>query len=812
MSKLIYPKQRISLAEKLSVEEGETTPKWIKDNAEYFSNRADDYRGVSTEYDDLFRWADGEIDINDYKYIENPFNTEDKRYTKYPAKIRNYDIIKPILKRRLGEREEAPINHILVGSNDNSLNEIKLAVNQVINNKITNNITSLLEGNNPEEIDIPAIESSVLINYNQKITKSARVVLERIKRSQNLVAKFQKLYYNYLVAGFPVTYKDVNHDDVLYEILHPGDVIGINWDSTSPYLEDCGAQVAYRNFSANTIIDRWREYLSDDQIDYLDKTGNEAGLGANNPFHPGLSHGVDRTKGSSYSYKGNHYNIPYDGTMCVEHIVWKSLEKRGIVKYQSDFGIREIEVDENYVLEPEKGDISIRWKWENVWWEVWRLKDKYLVRAEDNDKTLKEAERIQYLYWGQGEVQRSEVNNTSICKLPYNGFKRGYSPNHIVESLVKDGLNYQILYNILHYRFELSLARNKDKLLLFPLGLVPKVKGWNVDRWMHSVHAFSIAFFNEQDSRAMAAAQAMKQIDMSLGNYMKEMYEIMQMIKQEWWEDAGYNRQRFGEASASDLKGVTENAMLASARSTKNDIAEFERFIEKDLNGIIDYAKYAFSEGKQGIIVNGFNEVEVMDINPLQFQNTEFNVFMVSSFEENENLNLIKQTILQPLTQNGLHTGPVTEIIASKSTEKIKEIGAKADAAQRKFEESLKQMELDSNERVAEMQKEKAEIDYKKAIDVQLLRNEGQIESALITSDSFNAGLGDVDNDGVDQSQEIVDRHEDRMLKRQQTNNQQRQQESNERIANRKLELDEKKMESQERIARINKNRFDKQK
>lgn len=807
MNNSIYPLQKLTLKEKLEVKEGEKVPKWVKANAEYFSGQAGYNFQHILEIQNLYKIADGFLDSEAYKYIENPFNTEDVRYQKYPARLRNYDIIRPIVDRLLGEREETPINQIVVGTNENSVNEIKEGIKDVVDSKIKEMFSARVSNaeTNGEQFNIEEIETDVLLNYNQKKTKHARIILERIKRSQNLSDKLQKAFYDYLVCGRPVSYKCVNHDDVIYEILHPENVIGIGWDDSNPYLEDCTGAVCYRYWSPNTIIDRWREKLTNDQIDYLMSLGNTSiPLGGN---HLGLSNGIDRTKGWNVSNNGIDYFIPYNGSVTVEHIVWKTLAKRGILHYNSDFGEEKMEVDEDYELEIEKGDIKIEWKWENEWWEVYRLVDNF--ERSNNDGTVNTEGRLEYLYWGAGEVQRNELNNTSVCKLPYNQVKRGYSYGDVVQSVVKDGIPYQILYNILHYRFELTLARNKDKIMLFPLGLIPNTKGWSVDKWMHQLHAFSIAFFNEQSERAQAAIQAIKEIDMSLGKYMADMWGLMASIKNEWWERIGFNRQRYGEQLASDGKATTQNAVYRSTVSTKNLAAQFERWLEKEFNGLVDYGKYAFAKGKQGLFVNSYGQIAMMDVDPIQFMDTEYNVFVVNSFEERENIELIKQIILQPLAQNGTDTKSLIDIAASKTTEEIKELAKKADSIQKKFELQKQQQVSDIQKYVADKGMEQEQLKSDTNIEVAKIRAEAQIEAALITSDSFNAQLGDTDGDNIDESDEIVNRHFDRVMKINKGQMDMEKFKNNQRSNDAKLEMDKRKMESQERIAIINKNKYD---
>src|SRR4051812_2845340 len=103
------PKQKISKAER--------TDQWYKENANYRIEQSNFWSTDKYEMMMLFRAAAGELDKQAYKYVLNPYNSVDENLTRYPAALRNMDIIGPIINSFMGERANLPFNHTVIAVN-----------------------------------------------------------------------------------------------------------------------------------------------------------------------------------------------------------------------------------------------------------------------------------------------------------------------------------------------------------------------------------------------------------------------------------------------------------------------------------------------------------------------------------------------------------------------------------------------------------------------------------------------------------------------------------------------------------------------
>lgn len=793
-----FPEQLLTSTEKFSVLEGEKVPDWFKRNRRYFISRATKSTTDKERLQKLYDIADEILDVTDYTKVINPLKAKKEQFQSMPATLRNYSIIKPVIDRFMGERRKRPNRFEVIPTGADVQNEIKQKIEEEYKTRLTKKFLLYLKGNgvpldNMPEEEVNAVkqevEKQVMLTVLEEKAIGGYQALEILNQDLRLEDKFQEGFYDYLVCGRCFDYKSISYNNVNYCIVSPLEIDVIGWDETSKFAEDATAIVRTMQWSAASIIDEFRHSMSEDDIKWVKEQEDNSFVLPN------------RFVNSVSTYRDIHGNSKEfeRGFLTVEHVVWKSLTKRGILTYMTLMGETTKPVDDTYVLDKEAGDINIEWTWENEWYETFTVCRNLHSRLNDD---------VLFLHWGVGVVQRTMLDNTSKCKLPYNGVVRGYRNSTIV-SPVKTGIAYEELVNTLHYRFDLALSRSYDKLMLFPIGLIPNIKGWDTERWMYSIRAFSIMFFDETSDKATTAIQAMKEIDMSMGQYMMEMWGLIQTIKQEFWEAVGFNPQRFGDLGSQAGKAVTTQAIHQSISSTNDMIAIYEGFREVTLNGLLDFSKFAWIEGKRGAYFNSDKQLVLAQIDGIQHASTEYGLYVVNPMEEEQKLEFYRQTILQPLAQNGAQPDLIAEIVDTNNFSKLKELAKKSRQLAEEFQMKLQEQQNQSMLQVEQMRSEteagKAELQKW----IQIKKGEVEIQKALIMADSFNAKEGDTDGDGIDESDEIIDRYYERL------NNQKasyrKDYESNRKTAmdNRKMQQTDKKIAADIEIAKTNKNKYD---
>lgn len=792
----IFPSQTISTAEKLRVNKDSRyadlgaadVPAFIIAMREFFVRELQYSGSRRMEQLELARVASGHFDPEQYKRIINPYKTDNDEYKHYPAALRNFDIIRPIVDRLLGENSVRNDDMTVLAMDEESVNAYKEMLHAQYLKAYQAEILRQVQA---QGIDVGSeqgqalvdekVREAALMNWNETYSLKGQQAYNILKQELNLDDKFQRHCFNWLTVGECASYKSINHDDVYYEVVDPTELTVIGWDDTDPSGENAGAIIRETRWSSSTIIDLFRENLTEEDIDWLKKYEIEHA----DELHPaGFNY---RVKGNNwYSDGRTNYHELEQGLIPVQHVTWKTLTKRGVLTFVDEFGqTQQMLVDEDYKINKNKGDIDIDWQWENEVWEIWTVSDGALERHSADNKVI-------YLKWGPIEVQRTELNNTSKCKLPYNIMRRGYKYDEIV-SVVKTGLPYQELYNIFRYRFEHALGKSMDKLMVIPMGLIPNTKGWNTDKFFYFMRAFSTMVINEQSERAAVAIQALKEIDMSFGKAMAEVWQFGQQVKEEFWDAVGYNRQRYGQNFASDGKAVTQQAVIASNTSTKDLFGQLRYFYEREAEGLIDMSRYAWINGKKGVYKLRGGDPEFFDINGREHGVRSYGVYATNDLDVQEKLDFMRTQLLQPMAQNNMPAEFLAEVLDADSFSRVKQLLKKGDEIVRNFQREMAEREAQteqarslSEERIQEAK------DILKRYEIDMKYRQ-EIEKALIMSDSFNAKEGDTDADGIPESEEIAQRAHARMMDTLKFAEEQRKNRVTERQAQQKLEIEAKK-------------------
>lgn len=793
---MIQPKQMTKESEKDSA--------WSKGNINYF---ADMTWGASShtyghatienyELDMLYRAAEGELELEDYRYVLNPYNTENKKYAKRPAKLRNMNIILPIITLFLGERNRKNNEFTVIVTNSDAENKQKKAISEqvrgVLAQSFVNQLNTLGVQTGMPSKDIPSVQDTAKEaeeNYNDDRAVFGQEALEYLRFELKLNHKMQLALYHFLVSGRVLSYKGVLKNDVDYDIVHPCELRWFGKPNTG-LIEDSDAIVRCQRLTMGQIIAKYNKIFSDEALLEIEsKMNSNPSMGLAN-----VGTEVDSNwRKNSFSYVNDGNSIDF------YHVTWRTYRKVGYLTFVNPLtgGIETTDVDETYVMQ--EGDLDIEWDWIAEWREGFRADDNIFP---DKGEFAENLSRV-------GVTQRDELNNNATCKLPYNG------TIYTFPSLVKQGVSYQALYNIFYFRFELTMARNKDKIMTFPIGLIPEKEGWNEDTWIYYAENTGYGFYDETKPNANAAIQGMKVQDMSLGQYASQMREVLVGIKDDWWDSIGMNRQRYGDTNSSDGKGVNEQAIFRSSVISDELYRQFRVFEESELQGLLDVSKMAWINGKKGTYINSDKKVAFFSVEPVEHVEADYGVFAIIDEKEERKLQQYEQ-LAQPMLQNAVTAPVAAEMLNAGSTAKARQILKKGWEIQRKFEEEQAQKDRDTQVQISENQKaavESANEMKKYEVDE---KNRTVVEVAYIKAQSDIAGASTIKSGEVDVNTILdeMDANLAELSKNNVTNIrnafQQRQAENasanQSRALNQKAVSDEIKL----KIAKENKNKYDK--
>lgn len=710
---LTYPRQT-------DQNKGET---FIKNNIDYWIDQANFSGKSAIELATLYRAAEGELISNDYRYILDPYNTEIERFKNFPAKLRNYNILKPVVRNFLGEQifkpndfQVVPLNPESTNSYIENLEKLRLDYwNQDFINKLNGNgVPTGME--TVPLLDWNSVKNSFTRNWREERAIIGQEALDYIRATCRLEDTYQRALYHWCVAGRVITHRDVAFNDVDVYVVHPRD-FWFKPHASSPFIEDGLAAVHRKSMSLNEIIDRFHDVLKPAQIKELEAKSNIV--------DQHLSDTVQMQTEWYFNSQSKDFDawdyIRNNGNLIVYHVQWKTITEVGILEYIDEYGFKQYrEVDRTYEFQPELGDINIEWVYHNEVYEGYKIDDIYITI-------------------GSVPIQRNSLNNASECKLNYNGRYTSFDTNEI-DSIVKEGLPYQALRNILMYRREMTINKNKDKVMLMPYGLIPDDLAGDDgadphEAFMHYLEANSIAWFDETKPNFAAVMQALKGIDLGLGNYIESMTNMIDKLRDEYWDSIGMNRQRFGQQMASDGKYVTQQALLRSSGITAEYFRMFDQFVETDMNALLDYSKVAWAEGKKGNYLNSENRVKYFEVNGLEYTELDFGVYALNNAREGQKKEAFMSLAHAFAQDPKVSKSVVGKMINSNSTTQIADYMEKAEELQRKIDEQAAEKDRETERYVADKGLEAAKlVDDTKRYDIDK-RSETAIEVAHIRAD-----------------------------------------------------------------------------
>lgn len=665
------PKQRIPLSKKDKAW-GEATIKALIERASFTTKD-------NIELQKLYDAYNGIIDPREYSFIVNPYNTNDERFKKFPAELRNYNIIKPVVDLLVGEKAKRPFNYQVVVRNPDSVDRREQHRQQMMTEYMTQLTVNALHeqgiptGMPPKPVPPPEeMKKKAEVTYRDSRAIVGQEALDYLMDNLDIQDQHQTGFFDWVVTGRVASYKDVAHSDVVYKIESPMDIYYESSPDTE-YLEDADFVVSRRIMSLNQVVDAFYDLLDEEDLEHLE---NPTGMTRDGVYLPFLSANTTTT----------------DRQVAVEHATWKSFDRVGILTYQDMMGqVQEMVVEEPYTFSEEDGDIDLEWYWVNRVWEGYRIDGKVFVGIQPFP------------------VQRNEMGNLSTCKLPYNG--RIYSGrNSTPVSVVMMGMVFQKLYNIFHYRLELSVAKNKDKIALMEINTVPKRHGWTEDKFMYYADALGYAWIDstaEGKSNERVTFNQFQVLDMSLGKYIEAQFNLLAAVKQEWEDMLGINRQRKGQAMATDKVGSNERAVFQSSMISEEMFRRFEKFQEKELQGLLDVSKVAWKDGKKATYITSDRREAVLNIDGEEYMDTEFGVFVKNAGKEHDKLEALRQWTINYAANAAPST--VAEILDAGNFTQIKEQLRQVEITAQEFQSAQLQAEAEAAQNLEAIREEAAE-------------------------------------------------------------------------------------------------------
>lgn len=683
-----FPQQRVSYVEK-------EKPEWYANCCDWIIGRAvglRNHKDLINRYKILYNNIPDEF----YKKILNPYNATNEKYRRFPATMRNYDLLNGIIRRYVSEYNKNP-HEFIVGANNPEVvlgrdaklrEELNILVQNAIAAEIQRSYAEFInQGGDPqqfnpqEQINVEKFIEDFNNNYIDEISAQGQEILNVIKDITEDTLFYSKLYFDFVSFGECYSYGDVVGTKLIKRSVSPLDAYPIPNDSM--FVEDFDMFAERRRLSLQQIIDEFDEYLTEKQRVFLTSYYGRGLDGA--PLELRFDQYMNYCEDICSKFTNEERELfkkdpimkrDYNGDLFdVWHVVWRGEVRKAIVTYVNEVGLitQRIEL-EDYQLNPSTGDLSIEYIYEPQVYECVRIGTR-------NDA----------IYPYKARAIAYDRNG----KLPYNGLMEllpGFGRFSLIDLITP----YQVFYNIVAYAREMAVAKNKMNILLIAKSLLGK----NSEETIYRMIADGVLYIDDENDQGMIRAQQVRMLQAQNTDYIKYLTELLQDIDNSAKMTADMTPQRYGEIAQSSGKGVTEEAIARGSMGTV--IIEFimDCVRERDYARDMDYSKLAWIDGLNTSYKDENNKIKYISLNVNNHIYADYVIKAKNSIVEQEKLQQVRQ-----LAFNASQNGDIKMALAAIEGDNIAKISKLISSFQEekeKHEMALKEMD----QQIAQMQQE----------------------------------------------------------------------------------------------------------
>ena len=680
-----FPQQRVSGAVKKTADWYANAIDYVIDAGLSFNDRKDTELKLG-----ILR---GDLPTEFYKKTLNPYNSANEKYQRFPATLRNLDIMSDVIRRYVSEYFKG-IHEFVVGANNPDIvinknaklkEKIGELAQQAFQQEFERQYQAMIQqaqqqGKDPNTINpqqaMPDVDKFIA-DFNEKYiddeSKQGQDILDYVRAMTNDNIIYLSAFFNFVSLGECYSYSDVRGDKLFKENVPVLEAFPIPNDKF--FVEDHDMFARRMLMSYQQIVDMFDDMLTDKDRKFLELYYGRAS--SNNGItqlsytqmfetYPDI---CDKfTKGEREIFKKEPITIHAENNNLFEvwHVVWRGEAKRGILTYINELGLQTTRVvEEDYKFNPEAGDINIEWVYEPQVYEGYRIGGRY-----------------NSIY----PVKARPVAFNRNGKLPYNGIME-VLPMMGKFSIIKLVTPYQVMRNIFAYHREMVIAKNKMLILLLPESLIAS----NSEDKIYKMAADGVLLIDDSEDTNSLKMQQIRLLNANMGDYITQLTNLMEATKLEAREMVDMNMQRYGDIAQSAGAATTQEAISRSSMGMVILVQMFDEFRKADYNRDLDYCKLAYIEG---LDTSYWDE-----LGKRRFISLDVNTFISSDYSttvRNDSKELDKIQQLRQWAFSAAQNGDLDMALAAISGDNVSQIKAtvqKFMEIKRQHEEQMQQME-----------------------------------------------------------------------------------------------------------------------
>lgn len=680
-----FPQQRVSGAVKKTADWYANCIDYVIDAGLSFNDRKDTELKLS-----ILR---GDLPTEFYKKTLNPYNSANEKYQRFPATLRNLDIMSDVIRRYVSEYFKG-IHEFVVGANNPDIvinknaklkEKIGELAQQAFQQEFERQYQAMIQqaqqqGQDPNTINpqqaMPDVDKFIA-DFNEKYiddeSKQGQDILDYVRAMTKDNIIYLSAFFNFVSLGECYSYSDVRGNQLFKENVPVLEAFPIPNDKF--FVEDHDMFARRMLMSYQQILDMFDDMLTDKDKKFLElyygRASSNNGITQLNytqmfETYPDI---CDKfTKGEREIFKKEPITIHAENNNLFEvwHVVWRGEAKRGILTYINELGLQTTRVvEEDYKFNPEAGDINIEWVYEPQVYEGYRIGGRY-----------------NSIY----PIKARPVAFNRNGKLPYNGIME-VLPMMGKFSIIKLITPYQVMRNIFAYHREMVIAKNKMLILLLPESLIAS----NSEDKIYKMAADGVLLIDDSEDTNSLKMQQIRLLNANMGDYITQLTNLMEATKLEAREMVDMNMQRYGDIAQSAGAATTQEAISRSSMGMVILVQMFDEFRKADYNRDLDYCKLAYAEG---LDTSYWDE-----LGKRRFISLDVNTFISSDYSttvRNDSKELDKIQQLRQWAFSAAQNGDLDMALAAISGDNVSQIKATVQKfmdIKRQHEEQMKQME-----------------------------------------------------------------------------------------------------------------------
>ena len=680
-----FPQQRVSGAVKKTADWYANCIDYVIDAGLSFNDRKDTELKLS-----ILR---GDLPTEFYKKTLNPYNSANEKYQRFPATLRNLDIMSDIIRRYVSEYFKG-VHEFVVGANNPDIvinknaklkEKIGELAQQAFQQEFERQYQAMIQqaqqqGQDPNTINpqqaMPDVDKFIADFNEQYIddeSKQGQDILDYVRAMTQDNIIYLSAFFNFVSLGECYSYSDVRGNKLFKEHVPVLEAFPIPNDKF--FVEDHDMFARRMLMSYQQIVDMFDDMLTDKDKKFLElyygRASSNNGITQLNytqmfETYPDICDKFTKREREIFKKEPITIHAENNNLFEVWHVVWRGEAKRGILTYINELGLQTTRVvEEDYKFNPEAGDINIEWVYEPQVYEGYRIGGRY-----------------NSIY----PIKARPVAFNRNGKLPYNGIME-VLPMMGKFSIIKLITPYQVMRNIFAYHREMVIAKNKMLILLLPESLIAS----NSEDKIYKMAADGVLLIDDSEDTNSLKMQQIRLLNANMGDYITQLTNLMEATKLEAREMVDMNMQRYGEIAQSAGAATTQEAISRSSMGMVILVQMFDEFRKADYNRDLDYCKLAYAEG---LDTSYWDE-----LGKRRFISLDVNTFISSDYSttvRNDSKELDKIQQLRQWAFSAAQNGDLDMALAAISGDNVSQIKAtvqKFMEIKRQHEEQMKQME-----------------------------------------------------------------------------------------------------------------------